>query len=221
MVFVQCETKACEACGALFEGRRLARRKFCSRQCAGKNVNHNSRRLRAAVYQADKVCEHCGATFHVIRSSEKKRRFCSNACRGAWQSALPHAEWRAKLSANTANRPRGEQNYFWAKPSHGKVQTYTRPDGSDVRLRSTWELAVARWLDRMGIAWEYEPRRFRLEDRTYTPDFWLPTLGVFWEIKGWLHARHAETIEQFRRLHPETPRPRGSPLAAPTPPQGS
>lgn len=202
MVYVQHASKVCEACGKTFKGKRLARRKFCSQQCAGKNANHNSRRLQAAVYQAVKVCEHCGVTFHVTHAREKRRRFCTVRCRAQWQAALPHAEWRAKLSANTANRPRGERNFFWGKPSHGKIQPYTRADGRELKLRSTWELAVARWLDRMGIPWEYEPRRFQLADRTYTPDFWLPTLGVFWEVKGWLHERHAETIAQFRRMHP-------------------
>lgn len=166
--------KACAGCGVLFSGDHLSRRKYCSHPCS---VRHNpaKARLHAAVYQADKVCEHCGVTFHVTYAREKRRRFCTVRCRAQWQAALPHAEWRAKLSANTANRPRGERNYFWAKPSHGRWQTYERADGRVIRLRSTWELAVARWLDRMAIPWEYEPRRFQLADRTYTPDFWLPT----------------------------------------------
>lgn len=74
----------------------------------------------------------------------------------------------------------------------------TRPTGQIVRLRSTWEAAVAAYLDRRGVRWEYESHRHTLDDRTYCPDFWLPDTGVYWEVKGWLHARHAETIRQFR-----------------------
>jgi predicted nuclease of restriction endonuclease-like RecB superfamily len=59
-------------------------------------------------------------------------------------------------------------------------------------------LAVAISLDADGVKYEYEPRRFRLSDRTYVPDFFLPDQGVYWEVKGWMHERHVETIRRFR-----------------------
>lgn len=90
-------------------------------------------------------------------------------------------------------------------PPHGKWVSYQRKDGTLVRMRSRWESAAATYLDLQCIAWEYEPARFKLLDRTYMPDFWLPGLGVYWEIKGWMHARHAETIRQFRICNPTIP----------------
>jgi len=50
------------------------------------------------------------------------------------------------------------------------------------------EEAYARLLDEHGIAWEYEPHTFRLEADTrgrvaeaMTPDFYLPTIGLYVE----------------------------------------
>lgn len=90
---------------------------------------------------------------------------------------------------------------MWGKTApHGQWITYLAKSGETVRLRSAWEHATAIYLDMRGIRWEYEPHRFRLSDRTYCPDFWLPDLGVYWEVKGWFHNRHQETIRQFREL---------------------
>lgn len=50
------------------------------------------------------------------------------------------------------------------------------------------EAAYARLLDEHGIPWEYEPHTFRLEVdvdgrvvEAVTPDFFLPTIGVYVE----------------------------------------
>jgi hypothetical protein len=67
---------------------------------------------------------------------------------------------------------------MWGKTApHGKSEEYTRPNGERLKFRSRWELAVAISLDADGVKYEYEPRRFRLSDRTYVPDFFLPDQG--------------------------------------------
>jgi anti-anti-sigma factor len=58
----------------------------------------------------------------------------------------------------------------------------------DVRFAHPSELALARVFDRHGIAWRYEPHTFVLERdadgtvrQAFTPDFFLPELGVYVE----------------------------------------
>lgn len=63
-------------------------------------------------------------------------------------------------------------------------------------------MRVARALDARCVEWQYEPRRFTLEDRTYCPDFYLPATDEFWEVKGWFKPYSQETDTQFRRLYP-------------------
>lgn len=53
------------------------------------------------------------------------------------------------------------------------------------RFRSRLEARWAVFFDALGIQWEYEPEGFELPDGTrYLPDFWLPRLQTYIEIKG-------------------------------------
>jgi hypothetical protein len=51
-------------------------------------------------------------------------------------------------------------------------------------FRSRLEAKWAIFFDEMGIKWEYEPEGFKLDNGiVYVPDFYLPGLGVYIEIK--------------------------------------
>jgi hypothetical protein len=52
-------------------------------------------------------------------------------------------------------------------------------------FRSSLEADWACTLDHLGIKWEYEPQRLRLPSGAgYIPDFWLPEIGTWIEVKG-------------------------------------
>jgi hypothetical protein len=66
----------------------------------------------------------------------------------------------------------------------GKVD-YRRPDGTSVRLGSWAEAIVAFWLDKLEVPWEQPKRGLRLPGaRVYRPDFWLPNVQRYLEVKG-------------------------------------
>lgn len=54
------------------------------------------------------------------------------------------------------------------------------------RFRSRLEARWAVFFDTLGVHWEYEPQGYLIgTDRTpYLPDFWLPGLNVWAEVKG-------------------------------------
>ena len=52
-----------------------------------------------------------------------------------------------------------------------------------VTFRSKLESDWARFLDRQGTEWEYEPRAFSTTLGCYLPDFWLPYLSMWAEVK--------------------------------------
>jgi hypothetical protein len=54
-------------------------------------------------------------------------------------------------------------------------------DGSQFRsrLEAKWAAFFTAW----GTPYEYEPERYGPGKRGYLPDFWLPRLNLFWEIK--------------------------------------
>lgn len=52
------------------------------------------------------------------------------------------------------------------------------------RFRSRLEARWAVFFTASCIDWEYEKQGYVVEGRPYLPDFWLPGLGVFFEVKG-------------------------------------
>jgi hypothetical protein len=52
------------------------------------------------------------------------------------------------------------------------------------RLRSYTELMWARLMDAAEITYLYEPDLVRVDAGFYLPDFWLPHVGIYLEVKG-------------------------------------
>lgn len=50
-------------------------------------------------------------------------------------------------------------------------------------FRSRNEARWAIYLDALGLAWQYEPEGYFINGRGYLPDFWLPQLDCFAEVK--------------------------------------
>jgi hypothetical protein len=53
-----------------------------------------------------------------------------------------------------------------------------------VRFRSRLEARWAVFFDALGVSWRYEHEGFELPSGRYLPDFWLPDVDVWVEIKG-------------------------------------
>lgn len=77
------------------------------------------------------------------------------------------------------------------------------------------EHRFARLLDFYRVRWEYEPHTYPIAwdgagnvSESFTPDFWLPDLGVYVEItmlRQPLVTRKNRKLRRFRELHPERP----------------
>jgi hypoxanthine phosphoribosyltransferase len=68
--------------------------------------------------------------------------------------------------------------------------------------------------DRLGLAWEYEPRTFPLDvdpdgrvRSAFTPDFYLPDLDLYIEVtvanQSYLTRKNGK-LRRFRELYPDT-----------------
>lgn len=62
------------------------------------------------------------------------------------------------------------------------TQTVFEKDG--YLMRSHSETRWARMLDALRICWEYEPLLVETRHGGYLPDFYLPRVGIFVEVKG-------------------------------------
>lgn len=63
--------------------------------------------------------------------------------------------------------------------SHPKPIPY-----KEYKLKSSWELAFAKYLDNSDFEWTYEPMSFPTPYGYYTPDFYIEELDIFIEVKG-------------------------------------
>ena len=91
-----------------------------------------------------------------------------------------------KTGLETKIARRRKKKGLWSKRSE-----YTKADGSVVIMDSTWEVAMAMRLDELGIIWQrdaamklwyFTPAGRR---RNYIPDFYLPDLDIYIEVKGY------------------------------------
>ena len=96
------------------------------------------------------------------------------------------------------SRKKGE---LWSKQS-----VYTKSDGTEVVMDSTWENALAVLLDRLEIKWDrgdhlvldYKSAKGR--KRKYIPDFYLPDYDIYVEVKGyWTDAARLKVADVEQR----------------------
>lgn len=86
--------------------------------------------------------------------------------------------------------------------------TYKVPHGKRVLvgttwMRSTYEARFAHALDEHGIVWRYEPQWFSLGDKAYLPDFYVPSIDTYVEVKGWWRDDAREKFDAFVTRYPE------------------
>lgn len=79
----------------------------------------------------------------------------------------------AKISQGNAGKPPR-----WK----GRVFEYHGKQGS-FRMRSSYELFYANWLDNQDISWKYEPIFILSDGKSFSPDFQLAD-GTIIEVKG-------------------------------------
>lgn len=70
-----------------------------------------------------------------------------------------------------------------------------------VKFKSRLEAQCAFLFDQLDWEWEYEPRSFMLPNGiAYTPDFYIPSCGAFWECRGYSTDKGEAQIQGFASL---------------------
>lgn len=90
------------------------------------------------------------------------------------------------------------------------------------KYRSRWEVYVAKLLLYSDITFQYEPQRFFLTNRlSYLPDFYIPSLGIYIEVKGslsrkdmWLLGLFSQSYKLLYLGKEELKKIHGGPLTA-------
>jgi hypothetical protein len=172
-----------------------------------------------------KICKNCrclslGGYNKGVPMSEEQKRKLSKTMTGKKQSPeliekrIAPLRGRKRSLEESVKLTKGQlQSYKnGRKISHGKGFWYTRTDYTKVWLRSTWEVAYAKYLDSRNILWEYELGPFpitytyegQVKEGTYRPDFYLPKEDTYIEIKGWWRDDALPKFEAFREQYSNT-----------------
>ena len=105
-------------------------------------------------------------------------------------------ETRKKMSRAFVNGRKIGLHSIW-----GKIVKYETPNQGVVTMRSTWEASTADYLTHNNFDWYYEVTTFKLSELlSYRPDFYLPELNLYIEVKGLLFDTDIKKIELFRSL---------------------
>jgi hypothetical protein len=77
------------------------------------------------------------------------------------------------------------------------------------KYKSKFEVTIATSFRKRKLQFEYEPTKFKFTqpeiERIYTPDFWLPEVGVYVESKGKLTPEERKKLIWWRQSNPDVP----------------
>lgn len=137
----------------------------------------------------------------------KTKRETSVRSKKMWsdpESKVNSLEFREKRAKISSKLMQDRLRKGWNPYSDGKKGK--RVDLGGQFFRSAWEANYARFLNFLGLEWEYEPSTFQFPVKrgvlTYTPDFYLPNDDVWIEIKGWLRAKDKIRLKRFKKYYP-------------------
>ena len=110
------------------------------------------------VYNLNKICKNCKVSFTITNAKSIYRVSCSPEC---------------SLILSTLRK---------------EHTLYTKSDNTVVRLESSWEVNLAKWLDKNYIDW-IRPKYISWKssdgkNRKYFPDFYLPKYNVYLDPKN-------------------------------------
>ncbi|MBI2020152.1 hypothetical protein HYS94_01910 [Candidatus Daviesbacteria bacterium] len=113
----------------------------------------------------------------------KHKTFCSKLCESNWRAIRYSGEGNPRFGTKCSAK--------------GTSRGGFREDLGHY-VRSSWEANFARLLKYSNISYYYEAKRFDLKDgRTYCPDFLIPSLNCYLELKGYDGDNRFEKAKQI------------------------
>jgi len=99
---------------------------------------------------------------------------------------------------------------FEGGPYHVPRIDYKRRDDSVVKLQGTYEYRFAVMLDKLNLDWlahgEIKPLKYKDasgKDHRYMPDFFIPSLSIYIETKGWFREKDKIKMWLVSCAHPD------------------
>jgi len=148
---------------------------------------------------------HKGKTYediYGIDRAKEQRQNISKSLKGIpWKQKMTKESMIAySLKQSEAIKKRYAEGWM---PKAGRCEkiSYTSPGAGQMKVDGTWELEVAKFLDKLGVKWKRNKSRFAYnfegKDRFYTPDFYLEDRDLYIEVKGYETEKDRSKWSQF------------------------
>ena len=176
--------KICRWCGKFFQSYQSEKRIFCGNKCriAYFKLYPNRPWLGKKRPEVKKFLTMKG---HHHTEEWKKQRSKQ------YKGRRMNEEQKVQISKTLMGHP--------ANPGSGRGKSGWRKDIGHY-CRSTWEANIARTLIYDKVNYYYEPKRFYFNGFTYLPDFYIPELDWWIEVKGYLDETAKKKINAFKSL---------------------
>jgi len=113
----------------------------------------------------------------LIQANEKSKKSSSLHCKELNRRRKEEGYLREEYSKKAVEMIKDPANRFGTRKGYPVIY-------NEVSFRSSWEVSFAKYLDSHNIPWVYEPKRIPLNNgHSYLPDFYLPDLDLYIEIK--------------------------------------
>lgn len=190
--------------------------KFCTKECKNPNSHRNHERL--CKQNPNKQKTFLEINKDLIKQMKQQGLIkCTNQFNKARELGLPvpkvSEETRNKISLNSKNKSQEDRRQASIKSAetirkkvaegtwHTSLARKMHYSYKGINLHGKWELRYATWLDSQNIIWERCKDQFNYiydnKERKYTPDFYLPELGCYVEIKGYETDKDRAKWTQF------------------------
>jgi hypothetical protein len=172
--------------------------KYCSKTCSTKLSKHhheircpnNENRIVAKDNQYTKA----KMEGRTINLSEETLRRMSIASKRPMSN-----EQKEKLKVSMRRVAKEKPESYSAVNINGRTKKIKY---CDVLLDGSWEVEFAKWCDSNSIEWIKNLQGFNYvwnnQNHTYYPDFFLPALNIFVEVKGYIRDKD---LEKWKVVH--------------------
>lgn len=185
----------CEKCNTIIEFKRIIGsayvKRFCSRACANARVLSTETKQKISTTATGKrftpatkrkSCKVCSKEFELLW--EHSRSTCSEEC----------------YSIYLGSKLKGKTGGYRVDGNKWRGSWY-----NDVWMDSSWELLFAMRLDELGITWKRDYSMcFEYQDKVgvtkkYHPDFYIPSIDKYVEVKGYWTDEARYKVEQVSK----------------------
>lgn len=196
------ETRLCKriGCSKSFQVKTYYVKEFCSQSCVT-TFNNNRRGPLTETVKLRISTALTGKTYPLRKGKVLVPRLVKNCLR--CRKIFKTERWQNHkyCSANCAIKDVGSKR---TSPKAAKGKNGVRPDvHPEYNFYSRWEANYARILNFQKVKWGFQSKTFQLKTQKYTPDFYLPDLDEYIEIKNFMSDYSKQRDAEFRQLYPD------------------